>query len=102
MRKLFALACIGYGLTSGPECSKANLIYFDSPVYALDMSEGTDEIEAVLSDMVEGYLRRADIPDETIRQLMREHRASIFVARWLVRQAPELTDDSIDVCPVEL
>lgn len=62
----------------------------------------TTELEALLTDMVEGYLRRAYLPDETIVMLIAMHPAAPSVARWLAQQAPELRDANIEDCPVEL
>lgn len=62
----------------------------------------TTELEALLNDLVEGYLRRLAFDDQQIADLLRSHPAATQVARWLAQQAPELRDDSIDDCPVEL
>lgn len=63
----------------------------------------TSEIEALLRDMVEGYLRRAGIADADIASLTSCHGAATAVARWLAQQAPKLLDDhNLDDCPVEL
>jgi hypothetical protein len=62
---------------------------------------GIDELTGVLTDFVVGCLRRVGIDDLTMDDLLVPAHAR-RLARWLVSCAPELRDDVIDDCPLEL
>jgi hypothetical protein len=56
----------------------------------------------ILTELIEGHLRRAGVPLPVIDEIIGENQHTRQFARWLIERAPELHDEVIDDCLLEM